>query len=375
MPPLKRAALPVVVLTLLGISSSLLAQRPLCNQLPDSDRDRARAAGSCRDPAPIIDVAPAGQRSDGSMVRVPRVTNININEARQRLQKDLDLKPQPVVVTSELRVGTVIEQEPPEGTLVKRGSAVRLHVSAGQEGPQRIEVPNVVGMPLARAQSRLARFTVERADRLRGERGNSAPEGQVIEQSQRAGSRAAAGSVIVLTVSGALRTRLEVFEMPNVVGRTYADSLRALSEFKVARTDVDSLEPRGQIIAQTPVAGSTLLPGDAVALQVSAGLASSTAATANGKAAAGTAATPSASNGASDVLAGVLSISAAVVLGLIAGGLMMRQWLSRRAAVAAADDAITSMAPPPAPQITSVDILLEKEPAPSDDTLETPQQK
>ena len=36
----------------------------------------------------------------GSLVRVPRVANLNINEARQRLQKDFDLKAQPVVVTT-----------------------------------------------------------------------------------------------------------------------------------------------------------------------------------------------------------------------------------------------------------------------------------
>jgi beta-lactam-binding protein with PASTA domain len=126
--------------------------------------------------------------SDGSLVRVPRVANLNINEARQRLQKDLDLKAQPVVVTSDLRVGTVIEQQPAEGTLVKRGSVVRLQVSAGQEGPELIDVPNVVGIPFDQAKPRLSRFSVQRVDRPRTER-SSVPEGQVVEQSPRAASR------------------------------------------------------------------------------------------------------------------------------------------------------------------------------------------
>ena len=59
---IKRATLPVVVLTLLSISPTLFAQRPLCNQLPVADRDRARVAGLCRDPAPIIDVGAAPAR-------------------------------------------------------------------------------------------------------------------------------------------------------------------------------------------------------------------------------------------------------------------------------------------------------------------------
>ena len=433
---LRRVTRPVVVLTLLSISTSLFAQRPLCNQIPVSDRERARASGLCRDPAPIIDVAPRAsdaalpptvpstatslavpnvvgttfddartrlklfsvQRSyraaaeaggtvlaqtpmapatlpagapvtlvlsDGSLVRVPRVTNININEARQRLQKDVDLKAQPVVVTSELRVGTVIEQQPAEGTLVKRGSVVRLQVSAGQEGAELIDVPNVVGMPFDRAKSRLARFSVERAERPRTER-SSPPEGQVIEQSPRAASRAAAGSAVMLTVSSAPRATVEIFEMPNVVGRSYADAARSLAEFKVSRGDIASAEARGQIIAQEPAAGSTLLPGDAVSLQVSVGAGAASTVPADVEAAATTAASsaPRAdSAGGRSVFRGVLAIGGAVLLGLIFGALLMRQLLFRQRAVTAADDAISSMSPAP-PVITTVDILLEEEAAP-----------
>ena len=435
---LRRAIWPVVALALLSAFTSATAQRPLCNQLPLPERERARASGLCRDPAPIIDVVPRGndatlppsapstatslavpnvvgasfdeararlklftvQRSyraaaeaggtvlaqtpmapatlpaggpvtlvlsDGSLVRVPRVTNININDARQRLQKDVDLKAQPVVITSELRVGTVIEQQPAEGTLVKRGSVVRLQVSAGQEGPELIDVPNVVGMPFDRAKTRLARFAVERSERPRTER-SSAPEGQVIEQSPRASSRAAAGSAVVLTVSSAPRATVEIFEMPNVVGRTYADATRALAEFKVSRSDIAGTEPRGQIIAQAPSAGSTLLPGDEVSLQVSAGSGTASPAAVDVGAAAADAsnAPPAEKNpGGRSVFRGVLAISGAVVLGLIFGALLMRQLLFRQRAVAAADDAISSMSPAP-PAITTVDILLEDEEAQAD---------
>ncbi len=431
---LRRPAAAVIGLILLSLVPSALAQRPLCVQLPVPDRDRARAAGLCRDPAPIIDVAPrapvpppfpstagalavpnvVGQSfddarsrltrftvqrsyraaaeaggtvlsqspmapatlpagaavmlvlSEGSLVRVPRVTNLNINDARQRLQTDLDLKAQPVVVASELRVGTVFEQQPPEGTLVKRGSLVRLQVSAGQQGPELIEVPNVVGLPFERAKTRLTRFAVERTERPRSER-SSAPEGQVVEQSLRAASRTAAGSVIVLTVSAPPRAAVEIFEMPNVIGRSYFDAARSLAEFKVSRSDIASAEVRGRIVAQTPSAGSTLMPGDAVALQVSAGIGATTPAETN---AAESATTPSAPMTPSavkpesgrSVFRGVLAIGGAIVLGVVFGGLLMRQWLFRQRAVAAADSAITAMSPEP-PTITSVDILLEEETA------------
>lgn len=406
---------------MLCVCGASFAQRPLCSQLSPAERDRARAAGSCRDPAPIIDVPPRVQPeppvallpvpsvvglafddasarlkrftlqrsyraaaepggtvlaqspmapatlpanapvslvlSDGSLVRIPRVTGININEARQRLQKDLDLKAQPVVVTSDLRVGSVIEQEPAEGTLVKRGSVVRLQVSAGQEGAEMIDVPNVVGMPFDRAKARLARFTVERVDKP-----HSAPAGQIVEQAPRAATRAAAGSVIQLAVASAPRATVEIFEMPNVIGRRYADAARVLTEFKVGRTETDNSAPHDQIVAQTPAAGSTLMPGDAVTLQVSAGPNASPATAAKAAPAAANA-SPAApatakSTGAGAVLNGVLAISVGVILGLIVGALWMRQWLNRQRAVAAADSAITSLSPH---GITAVDILLEDE--------------
>ncbi len=432
-------------IALLVVLTPALAQRPLCNQLPAFERDRARAAGLCRDPAPIIDVAPMPgpaesegavapatkstarslavpnvvglnfdearnrltrftlQRSyraaaepggtvltqapmapatlpagapvslvlsDGSLVRVPRVTNMNINEARQRLQKEIDLKPQPVVVTSDMRVGTVIEQQPAEGTLVKRNSVVRLQVSAGPEGPELIDVPNVVGMSFDRAKARLVRFSVERLERPTRE-----PTGQIIEQAPRAATRAAVGSVIVLTVASAPRAAIEVFEMPNVVGRSGADAARALNEFQVARTEVDSAAPRDQIVAQTPAAGSTLMPGDAVALQLSAGpKADATAATSsNESSAAPGAPSPRAASGRA-----VLAIGASVVLGLIIGALVMRQWLLRRRATVETGDTSTSPGSLQPHGITSVDILLEDEAAarPADvDPAAEPQEK
>ncbi|MEP6608091.1 MAG: PASTA domain-containing protein [Burkholderiaceae bacterium] len=443
MQALKHAVRVAAVLVVIGHADGALAQRLVCNQLPPSERDRARAAGQCRDLAPIIDVAPkpapadaidssiapqvplgAGSNpaglapvpnvvglsfdeartrltrftlqrsyrsasepggtvlaqapmaparapagsavslvlSDGSLVRVPRVTDININEAQQRLQRDLELKAQPVVITSNQRVGTVIEQQPAEGTLVKRGSVVKLQVSAGQEGPEMIDVPNVVGMSFDRAKARLTRFSVEHSARPRSGAPSDAPEGQVVEQNPRAAARAVAGSAIMLTVSTAPRAAIEIFEMPNVIGRSYADATRSLAEFKVTRTESESPVGRDQILAQTPPPGSTLVAGDSVVLQVSAGPKLASVATTIDTAGSTVAAAskPSAARG---VLTGVLAISAAVLLGLIAGGLLMRQLLLRRRAVAAADDVITSMSDLPVQGVSSVDILLEDDAA------------
>ena len=119
----------------------------------------------------------------------------------------------------------------------------------------------------------------------RAPNGQARPKGRCVEQSPRAASRAAAGSVIVLTVSSAPRATVEIFEMPNVVGRAYTDAARSLAEFKVSRSEIASAEARGRIVAQTPAAGATLLPGDAVSLQISAGSGAASTATADADAA------------------------------------------------------------------------------------------
>ena len=56
----------------------------------------------------------------------------------------------------------------------------------------------------------------------------------------------------------------------------------------------------------------------------------------------------------------MIAIGAAIVLGLIFGALLMRHWVLRQRAVAAADEAIVGMSPTP-PSFTSVDILLEED--------------
>ena len=122
--------LPVVVLTLLGTSTSLFAQRPLCNQVSAIDRDRARAAGLCRDPAPIIDVTrpsdiplPPSVPSTAASLAVPNVVGQSFDEARSRLarftlQRSYRAAAEPG--------GTVLAQSPMAPATLPAGAAVTL---------------------------------------------------------------------------------------------------------------------------------------------------------------------------------------------------------------------------------------------------------
>lgn len=203
--------------------------------------------------------------SDGSLVRVPRFIEMNVGDVRQRMAKSTELKLQTTLVTGGTRAGVVVGQDPAPGALVKRGTLLRLQVSAGPEGPELIDVPNVVRMPLQRALARLERFKVDWR-----EQSDRAPKGQVIAQVPPSPGRAAPGSTVQLTVSSG-PAPAELFELPSVVGRSFGDAQRTLAEFRVTRTPRESSAPREEVLAQSPGAGAMVSPGSVVALQVSDG--------------------------------------------------------------------------------------------------------
>jgi hypothetical protein len=64
---------------------------------------------------------------------------------------------------------------------------------------------------------------------------------------------------------------VELFELPNVVGRSFVDAQRVLAEFRVTRNARESGAPRDEVLSQTPAAGTLVPPGSAVNLQISDG--------------------------------------------------------------------------------------------------------
>ena len=60
-------------------------------------------------------------------------------------------------------------------------------------------------------------------------------------------------------------------QVPDVIGRSYADAGNALAEFKVDRIETASAARAGEVLAQEPAPASLVLPGSTVSLQVSDG--------------------------------------------------------------------------------------------------------
>ena len=322
-----------VVLPLALVGSAATAQTRLCSTVPAAEREFVRSIGACRDVAPIVDVVPGAVDSAPSViVAVPNVVGLGFDDASNRLtgfslrrsyrpsaapggtvleqqpatparlaagaivrlvlsdgtlrpaprvsaaeidglpspaSPQTDVRPQPAATSDDARAGKVIEQGP-EDAAGQSSSATPSPRVSDRAGIDRLVVPNVGGMMLRDAQARLGNFRVQRR-----ERPSSAPIGRVVEQVPKASARAALGSVVTLVVSSgparAATPVIETFELPNVIGRSYAEASGALSEFKVARIEKASDAPSGQVLAQDPAPGTSVKAGSAIGLQVSDG--------------------------------------------------------------------------------------------------------
>lgn len=126
---------------------------------------------------------------------VPRVQYLDIEEARRQLER-IALE---VLVTSEVinaaPRGTVLSQDPAEGTVVDAGSIVQLVVSAGQA-----KVPELSGFILAEARDALrkAKLIINKVDEIEIEDHNQ--QGRVASQLPVAGELVAEGSTVDVVV-------------------------------------------------------------------------------------------------------------------------------------------------------------------------------
>src|SRR5207244_436557 len=90
-----------------------------------------------------------------------------------------------VEFSATVPIGNVISQEPPQGTQIRQGSAVTLHVS---KGPRRFPMPKVIGMSEPAAKALLEQLgLIVREIRIPGSGGNdvvgqSPLQGAIVEQ-------------------------------------------------------------------------------------------------------------------------------------------------------------------------------------------------
>ncbi len=167
-------------------------------------------------------------------------------------------------VPSDDPAGTVVGQSPAPGMLLAAHHSVTLRLSAG---PPPVALPGVANDTEADARAALegAGFVVTTEHRT----DENVPAGRVADQQPPAG-KAAPGSEVHLVISDGPKP----VDVPNVVGKSYDDAVKALTakRFKVTRTDEfsDSV-PAGVVIRHDPVPGTAAPRDSTVTVVVSKG--------------------------------------------------------------------------------------------------------
>jgi beta-lactam-binding protein with PASTA domain len=202
-------------------------------------------------------------------VKVPNVTGLLYDEAEQRLaQAGFKAERGEQRYNNSAPKLTVLEQSPQPGAREGIGGTVTLAVSGGQ---RLVTVPTVTGKTRMEAQVLLEQAGFDVGDV--GEGNSDAPVGTVIGTRPQAGSQVTVPSTVSLILSrGPAAAAAAALQMPRLVGRDVEAARLVLTQLGVREVQVSydamATSPQGSVVAQTPVAGATILPGATVQLRV-----------------------------------------------------------------------------------------------------------
>lgn len=187
-------------------------------------------------------------------VEVPAVQNLPVEEAIQILEdKGLKGEASSERYHEEVEEGLVIRQNPVEGTVIPKGSTVRLTVSLGKP---KIKMPSVVNLSEEQARNILKDFTIITEERYH----DTIPAGVVIAQNPEPDEMVAPDETQVYLV---ISKGKETFIMPDLTGKTIEEARRALATINFSINEIkEGYSERigqGKIFDQWPYK-----PGDVV---------------------------------------------------------------------------------------------------------------
>jgi serine/threonine-protein kinase len=189
---------------------------------------------------------PAYVRHGGTLT-VPDVTGQPFDSARTTLEEgglqviQAETRPDP-----DHPVGTVINQNPPGGAVVKHGRRVYLTISGGEA---QVMVPSLRGRSTRDAKFALERFGL-RLGGISYATSSNFPENTIIGQSVAPESRVSKGTVVNITVSSG--REIKQIEVPQLVGKstTEAEKLLVNARLKVGNI---TFQPSYDLLPNTVV--------------------------------------------------------------------------------------------------------------------------
>ncbi len=204
-------------------------------------------------------------------VEVPNVVNTEVTEATEILEEaGLQVNILSELYSVDVPKDHVISQNPEGGEKVKKNRIVTLEVS---QGPEIVEIPDVVGLSLRDAQSALERLGFEIDGEVNYVFDNNVGKDKVIQQFPKAKTEEEQGTEVSLVVSkGSQPTYIS---MPDLRGMTLDEAKKKLAEVQLKMGDVGNAQSEfyysGRIADQSVAPSSSILQGENVNLVVSKG--------------------------------------------------------------------------------------------------------
>jgi beta-lactam-binding protein with PASTA domain len=218
----------------------------------------------------------------GVEVKIPSLKGMTVAEARSQtsglgLNLDVDNR----YYSGDVTAGHILSQSPVPGTVVRREWRVRVAESLG---PQKVEVPETVGLDERVAALRLRRVGLEAGVTARMPWGKAA-EGTVLAQDPPAHAQGIARPTIDMLVAAPEDNTPDGFVLPDLSGLPVVTAQAELKsvgiqserprfvDMPVAPVGTGNAAPvmpvkPGAVIAQQPVAGTRVTQGDMVQLTV-----------------------------------------------------------------------------------------------------------
>jgi len=201
--------------------------------------------------------------ASSNLVLVPNLTGLKPEEARKLLKEnELKLGQVSTVSVRDDQAGLVVHQDPAPNSRLLRGGPVSIEVGDANE----LTVPNLIGRTAKEGKALLEKTGLQLGE-VEITPISTDKAGLILEQNPAAGSRLAPGEAVSITVG-----RRDEVSVPNISGLPEENGVKILHEAGLTVGEVGSTPVTGEkvgiIINQNPSAGSQILRGSAVSIEV-----------------------------------------------------------------------------------------------------------
>ena len=188
----------------------------------------------------------------GREVSVPKLTGLTATEA-QRVAGDsgLAISREQRFYSSDVPEGRIVSQLPQAGTRVRTGFLVRI---AESRGPQKVEIPSLVGQSVRSAELNLRERGLELGSVAHLPTANAAAD-QVIAQSPTPDAQHISTPAVSLLISSAPVE--EAFVMPDFVGSKLSEASAAIREAGLVVGTITTASPAPPPATNSDLAGSS----------------------------------------------------------------------------------------------------------------------